>query len=457
MVWKGLAHYGRILVYGAAPTQPELSYTAGSTATANKNYASMDPNYRCFRTDEIVRRCILVNAGFIALGGFETVLEPSKPITDEAQLKAFLTKYQYVKAFVDEVNKKVNMDESLFKAQVKCSIFGKSGFEIVGYNIKPSRLLSLQSPKLEAKLNENWEIDNFKYSPKRPSQKYDPDKILYFVNTDLDDDWEGLSDVEPIQRACAARDELISFDFPQIMHRMWAAFVHMQADTSQMTKEQAKAFLNQLTETARAGQSTAFNRKVESTVIDMRPDIGGLIQAEDKFEEICIRAFGTPRFLVNKSPENRATAYVEFEAFVKGVVNPKQRYYKRVLESDMWYGKLVKLALQKQNETIAEGEIYPVIKQNWKPVQASDIYAISQSVSQLWGNGSGILAEFPEIAFDMMGWNQELLQAWQKKQEEANNPTAAKAAVTKTRGKDAEGEFEEYVIKRRLPKTHNHN
>jgi hypothetical protein len=31
-----------------------------------------------------------------------------------------------------------------------------------------------------------------------------------------------------------------------------------------------------------------------------------------------IREFGTPRFLINKTPENRATAYVEFEAFISG-------------------------------------------------------------------------------------------------------------------------------------------
>jgi hypothetical protein len=33
------------------------------------------------------------------------------------------------------------------------------------------------------------------------------------------------------------------------------------------------------------------------------------------------------------------------------------------------------------------------------------------AVAGLYGKGSGILAEFPEIAFEMMHWDQELLKA----------------------------------------------
>ena len=66
----------------------------------------------------------------------------------------------------------------------------------------------------------------------------------------------------------------------------------------------------------------------------------------DKLEEGVIRAYGTPRFLINKTPENRATAYVEFEAYVEGVIKPNQRYFKRVLESEMWYDRLARLAME---------------------------------------------------------------------------------------------------------------
>ncbi len=32
-------------------------------------------------------------------------------------------------------------------------------------------------------------------------------------------------------------------------------------------------------------------------------------------------------------------------------------------------------------------------------------------VASMYGNGSGILAEFPGIAFEMMNWDQELFEA----------------------------------------------
>ncbi len=92
----------------------------------------MDKDYRWFRQDELVRRCTIINACFTGLAaGFETTLEPTKPLADENEKKSFLEKYQYIKIYVDAVNKVVNFDQVLFVAQIKRSIFGKCGFEIV--------------------------------------------------------------------------------------------------------------------------------------------------------------------------------------------------------------------------------------------------------------------------------------------------------------------------------------
>ena len=57
-----------------------------------------------------------------------------------------------------------------------------------------------------------------------------------------------------------------------------------------------------------------------------------------------------------------------------------------------------------------------------------------------------MLAEFPEIAFEMMNWDQELLKAKEK------SPPPGKESVVK--GKHQESKYEEYVIRRRLPATH---
>jgi hypothetical protein len=145
---------------------------------------------------------------------------------------------------------------------------------------------------------------------------------------------------------------------------------------------------------------------------EFRVNLAGLVQLMDKLEEGVIRAYGTPRFLINKTPENRATAYVEFEAYVEGVIKPNQRYFKRALECEMWYDRLARLAMEERGEKIAAGVALPVkVKQDFKPVKASDIYAMATAVASLYGNGTGVLAEFPEIAFEMMNWDQELLKA----------------------------------------------
>ena len=109
-----MSHYAKVLVYGSAANSPKIGkgdFSTSNTPTDSENYASMDKDYRWFRQDELVRRCTIINACFTALAaGFETVLEPTKPIADEAEKKAFLEKYQYVKDYVDTINKAVNFD-----------------------------------------------------------------------------------------------------------------------------------------------------------------------------------------------------------------------------------------------------------------------------------------------------------------------------------------------------------
>jgi hypothetical protein len=73
---------------------------------------------------------------------------------------------------------------------------------------------------------------------------------------------------------------------------------------------------------------------------------------------------------------------------------------------------------------------------------------MASAVASLYGNGSGVLAEFPEIAFEMMNWDQELLKA-----KEMSPP--GKTSVVK--GENKEGKYEEYIIRRRLPAAHQHS
>ena len=406
--FAGVVPLARRLLLGASSAPKVRKYSTSVTPSPNAdsstNYEVWKPEgYRWFRQDELVRRCIIINAAVSVMSaGFETELEPTEKLTEE-QLPAFKEKFQAVKDFVDAANRAVNLDQALFVAQVKRSIYGKAGFEIVKDSGKASWLLSVQSVKLEPDVDENWVLQGFIYDGK---ETYTPEELLYFTNLQLENDFQGLSDVEPILDVCEARHNLLRRDFPEITHSLWAPYVLLKADTTGMTPQDEDAFLDDLIAAAKSGKSLAFNRSVEATVVSMNLNLAGLVAVMDKLEETILRNFGTPRFLVNKTPENRATAYVEFEAYISGPIANIQRYFKRALEAQ-WYPTLVKQALSQMGET---GTIPVKVSHVWKPIRASDIYDMASAVATLYGNGAGILAQYPDLAFDMMGWDKQRLE-----------------------------------------------
>ena len=119
-----------------------------------------------------------------------------------------------------------------------------------------------------------------------------------------------------------------------------------------------------------------------------------------------ISNFGTPRFLLNRPTENRATAYTEFEAYVAGPISMIQRDLKREVEAQ-WYPKLVKLALKLKSIT---GDVPVKISHVWRIIRVSDVYAMATAAAALYSNGLGLIGEHPEIGFDMMGWDKKLLE-----------------------------------------------
>jgi hypothetical protein len=85
---------------------------------------------RFFLSDPILYRCVTAVSGYATLTvGFDTVLESPIPLTDEANA-VFMAKYQFVKDFVDGVNKTVNADNAFYVAAIKLCLYGKAAFEI---------------------------------------------------------------------------------------------------------------------------------------------------------------------------------------------------------------------------------------------------------------------------------------------------------------------------------------
>jgi hypothetical protein len=167
--------------------------------------------------------------------------------------------------------------------------------------------------------------------------------------------------------------------------------------------------VEELARVARAGKSIAVNESVEATVVNITPDIRGLCDLLDRLDQAIIGGFGTPRFLLGRPVENRATAYAELEAYVGGPIAQARRYFKRELERQ-WYGRWVLKALEEEGEM---SEAPPVaLKHRWNPVRVADVYEMAKAVSALWGShGMGALSGRLDKAWEMMGWDTSELEA----------------------------------------------
>lgn len=366
----------------------------------------MNKNYRWFRQDELVRKCLVTNAFYACLTkGYETVLEPVDQSLKDQEKERLLEDYAYVKTKIDECNKRVNMDWTLFVAQVKRSIYGKAGFEIVldPNNLLPYRLIPLESDKLKPNLSQDWELTGFEYKGK--DGFYDPGEVLYFTNLGLEADYEGLSDIEGIRDLCNARNQTFTKDIPEIVMSLWAPFLLLQADTSGLSKTDADKALEELVKAIKPGKRVAVNETVEGQVLDMKPHIEGLISLLDKMEERIIGSFGTPRFLVGKPIENRATAYAELEAFVEGPTSFIQRYFKREIERQ-WYDPLTEQIISKQEKlplsALQSAKTVPVVvKHKWNLIRAVDIFELYKAVADLYAQGMGVINR--KTAWDLLG------------------------------------------------------
>jgi len=309
-----------------------------------------------------------------------------------------------VKEGIDKYNKRVNMDLALFVAQVKRSIYGKAGFEVVlNEDETPARLISLQSDKLKPNVSEDWELTGFQYQGR--DGFYQPEEVLYFVNLQLEADWEGVSDIEPVRDVCQARHELLRENFPEIVRTIWAPYVILKANTSGLSKEEADKAINELAAVARSGKSISVNESVEATVVDLTPDIKGLCELLDKLEQAIIGNFGTPRFLLGRPIENRATAYAEFEAYIEGPITHIQRFFKREVESQ-WYDRWTRKILELEDKAITEGEQPPVlVKHQWSKIRTVDLIEWAKAVAVLWSRGDGPLGGRHEKVWKLMDWD----------------------------------------------------
>ncbi len=394
------------LLYGAAsvPQAQNAMAPFASTRTTSKSYKSMFYGERWFRQSELVRKCTISNAYFSSMSaGFETEVEAPDEKTD-------LSEYDDLKRKIDAINKRVNLDFILFTAQVKRSVYGKAGFEIVleSTDDLPAWLLPLDSLKLKPEIDTNWKLTGFDYDAKPAF--YKPEDVLYFRNLGFEADYEGLSDVEPLQDVCASRHELLGENFSEIIRTIWSPYVILQVDTSGLSEEKAAEAITALLPALKSGKSIVVTESVDATIVKLTPDIEGLVGLLEQLKQAIIANYGTPRFLLGEPIENRATAYAEFEAYIQGPIGHIQRYFKRELERN-WYDPLTRKILN-----LADDVPLPVsVKHKWNVIRISDIFEMAKAVAVLFGAGKGIIGGIPEVGYDMLNLSRKDVEELLKK------------------------------------------
>jgi hypothetical protein len=371
------------------------------TEPASEAYAGMNKWYCEYRRDTLVRSCINTLAFFATSKGFETVLEPPREM-EEAEAQRYVEQYKGLKDYIDEVNRKVNLDKILYTAVVKAKIFGCAGFEIVSENNDVVQLLPLDSTSLEPEINEDWTLTGFKYEGK--SGFYAPEEILYFANNCLEADLRGLSDIEPVLDALGTRRVILSEAFKEAATVLWAGIGLLQVDTSGLTDEEAAQVIDDVINAIKPGKWVAVNQKITSQVVDLKPDLTKLVEVCEYLDAEIIGNFKVPRFLIGREKQfNRATAYAELDAFVNGPIADIQRWLRREIEKQ-WYERLARKYLK-----LKEDEELPVlVKHKWKPVTHADYVELFNALTQAYAQGLGWLPR--EKAYELAGFDPKELQ-----------------------------------------------
>jgi len=410
-------------------------------ATYYKRFSILPLELQYFITDVMLRRCVVAVANFtIYVKGFDTKLEATKPPPDKTDAKthneALIKQYGWVKDFVDDINKTVNLDNLIFSAALTMEFYGRAAYEIVRDRKDiPVMLNALEvcpdrPDNLKPVINERTK-KVVKYVIKRGDKEevYRPEDVLYFVNLDINDSQYGLrydqvyalGDVTPALPACILRREVV-LTSPRIIKRVCDPFVIISVNTTGFmgSKEELTKSLNEVLEGIDSGENVVTNHEATTEAVYPTISLEAVTGYEKEKANEIATTLGVPRILVNEPNINRATSETEMKAFVEGQVAAKQRRIKRILEGPVWYGMLVRLAFENRNTPIKEGEAVPVsVKQNFRVIDIGDYTQESTVASTLYGNGLGVLGEFPEQALKLAKlWTPEVEACFQQQHQQ---------------------------------------
>lgn len=397
-----------VIVPTRDPTWGEL-YIQGQKAEfeeyaveTTESYASMDKYYREYRRNWLVRGCINALAFWATKEGFDTILEPASPgawESDEAKAR-FLESYKGLLDHVNTANRTVQLDEKLKQIIVKAKIHGRMGYEKQRNALTVTFLAPLRPTDYLPVVNRSWQLKGFSYKSQGTqvsSPYFQPEEVLHFANNDVDGNYRGLSDIEPILKEVQLDDKIIREDLTEAATVMWAPITLWMLDTEKLPQGTTQAQIQAIIDNHIAmiqsgvGRSIATDARWQVTVVEMKPDLDRLLNVSDKMERRILGNFKVPRFILNVEKElNRATAYAELEAFVDGPVTDVQRWLKRELERQ-WYDEITREWLTR-NKALRKGQPLPVlVKHRWREIRTSDWFELIRAIAEAYANGQGFI------------------------------------------------------------------
>jgi len=309
-------------------------------------------SYDSYKKIPLVRNCIKLTAHFSTRNGHETVVEGGDR-----------DKHAEIKKIVDDINRKVNLDFILYQSIIVREIFGTSAYQIVpaAETDMPVNLFPLDPRKLKPKIGKDTMLEGYVYMMDKGQTKDIPaDKVLYFSLDSLFGNMRGESSVDTL-RTTIRRKCNLSVDMLQAAKRCWAPFGVFQLSTDKgKSAQQIADFKKEI----KPGMSIVTNKKVEGKVYDMKPDLNGLVRAEEKVDEEIMGNWQMPKALLSREKTmTKSTLEFSLHALYSGPVAGVQLYYKRALERQ-WYDMIVEKAGY-------DPTVYKV-KHVWNPMVLAD-------------------------------------------------------------------------------------
>jgi hypothetical protein len=336
-------------------------------------------NYDAYRKIALVRNCIKLLSHFSTRNGFITEVEgPSIAVCEKIKTK------------VDSINRKVNMDGVLYQAIMVREIWGCSAYMVITdkssklpvslYPLNPSLIKVVRDPK-------TLMITGYVYHKDGKPEPLKLNQALFFPLDVIDAAMIGDSSVSTIRSAIKRKCNL-SEDMLQAAKRCWAPFGIFKVETQKgKAEEQIKKFRDEI----KPGMSIVTNLNVDGKIYDMKPDLNGLVRAEEKVDEEIMGNWQMPKALLSREKTmTKATLEFSLHALYAGPVAGVQRFMKRELERQFYDNIVTQMG--------HDPEVYRV-KHVWNPMVLADaslIRALTDAVAK------GVLTQVQ--MFDILGW-----------------------------------------------------